>query len=136
MSIRQLDDFVAVPLPTELYLAMAKRYPNGVSSVIENVVWDFLERTEEDFTYSKGSANGIYWGSLFLPSETGLRVRYKGEYKYAEVIGDKIVSDGEEFPSISRLASAMCNNTSVNAWKIVEVKRPTDPTWVLADTKR
>lgn len=136
MSIRSFDDFVAVPLPTELYQELLKRYPDRVSSLIEDVVWEFLERTEDDFEIPAGPSNGIFWGALFLPSGTELRVSYRNEYKYAKLVNDKIIYEGKDMPSVSQMTSVMRGNTSVNAWKHVEIKRPTDKTWILADIVR
>jgi len=138
MSTYSLDDFVAVPLSTEIYMAVASRHPGAVSSVIEQVVSDYLERTDENGSYNQSvsSTKGIHWGPVFLPSGTQFRVKYHNEYKYAEVKGDKIPYDGKTLSSASQMASLMRNNTSVNAWMHVEVKRPTDKAWVFANVLR
>lgn len=137
MSNYALDDFVAVPLPTQLYLAVAERHPGAVSSVIEQVVLDFLDRTDENRPYmqsfSSSSSKGHSWGPVFLPSGTQIRICHYNEYKYAEIVDDKIIYEGNTIPSISQLASLMRNNTKVNAWRHVEVKRPTDKAWVWAN---
>jgi len=136
MSVQHLDDFVAVPISTGLYMAIADRYPGSVSSLIEDVVENYLDRTKDDETFLARSSNGINWSSVFLPTGTRLRVKYRNEYKYAEIVEDEILYDGEVVPSVSKMASVMCNNTSVNAWINVEVKRPSDKTWVLANIIR
>ena len=134
MKTAGLDDFVAVPISTEMYMEIARRYPGRVTSLIEDVVENFLERTDEG--YLMPSSNGIYWGAVFLPSGTKLRVSYRGEYKYAAVVEDEIIYEEENVPSVSKMASMMRNNTSVNAWTYVELMRPSDKTWVLADILR
>lgn len=131
MSIN-LDTFVAVPLPNELYAEFARRFPGGVSSVIEQVAQDFLDRTAEDFESRDSKMLGIYWEALFLPEGTQVRTKHYGEYKVAEIVGKEIVWNGEVYPSMSRLASAMPNDTSNNAWKVLEIKRPIDPKWQAA----
>ncbi|WP_020674696.1 hypothetical protein [Geopsychrobacter electrodiphilus] len=136
MSVRRFDDFVAVPISTELYMAIAARYPGSVTSLIEDVVEAFLERTKEEEPFLARSSNGINWSSVFLATGTKLRVKYRNEYKYAEIVEDEIHYDGEVVPSVSKMASVMCNNTSVNAWINVEVKRPSDKTWIIADIIR
>lgn len=136
MKPAHLDDFVAVPISTETYMSIAKRYPGSVTSLIEDVVRDFLERTDESGSYDSVGSNGIYWGSVFLSSGTKLRVSYHNEYKYAAVFEDEIVYEGEKVSSVSKMASLMRNNTSVNAWKFVEVMRPSDKAWILADIIR
>ena len=127
MSTNSLDDFVAVPFPTELYMAVAIRHPGSVSTVIEQVVMDYLDRTDEEglFKQTLATTQGLHWGTVSLPSGTQLRVKHHNEYKYAEVKGDEIDYDGKSLSSASQMASLMRNNTSVNAWMHVEVRRPT-----------
>lgn len=133
MSALTANEFVAVPIPTALYQAVAQRFPDRVSSVIENVTWDFLERTAEDFRASEtAKGRGLFWESLFLPSGTEFRVRHFGQYKYARLEGETLNYDAKTYPSISKMTNAMRGNTNVNAWKYVEIKRPTDAGWVLA----
>ena len=127
-----LDTFVAVPLSNELYAEFARRFPGGVSSVIEQVAQDFLDRTAEDFEARDAKTQGVYWEALFLPEGTQIRTKYFNEFKVAEVVGTEIVWEGEVYPSMSRLASAMRGDTSNNAWKVLELKRSIDPKWVSA----
>jgi hypothetical protein len=136
MSNHSLDSFVAVPLSVELYAELARRYFGGVSSVIENVAWDFLDRTAEDFEATPRGSNGIHWESLFLPGGTEIRTKYFNEYKLAAIHGKEIVWDGEPYPSMSQLARAMRGHTSNNAWKVLEIKRPSDAKWQPADFLR
>ena len=137
MAVASLDHFVAVPVSTDLYQEVAARYPTGVSSLIENVVRDFLDRTAEDFAHRRSNrGNGVRWDSVFLPDKTRLRTKHYAEYKYAEIKGDKILFDGKEVPTISQVASRMRDNTSVNAWLHIEVMRPGDREWQKADILR
>ena len=137
MAIASLNDFVAVPIPADLYQDVADRYAARVSSLIEDVIRDFLERTDSDTGYSRKSRmNGVRWNNVFLPEKTRLRTKYQNEYKYAEIKGDKIIFDSKEISSISRLARRMRGNTSVNAWLHIEVMRPGDREWHLANVLR
>lgn len=136
MNIAAFNDFVSIPVPPDLYQAVARRYPDRIGSVFENVVWDFLDRTEGDFIAARDAVGGITWGKVNLPDGTELRVRYKGSYDYASIEGDKIMWHGKEISSPSQLARRMCGNTSVNAWISIEVKRPGDAGWTLADHLR
>lgn len=136
MSTWNLDAFVAVPLPIELYAEFARRYPGGVSSVVEQVSWDFLDRTAEDFEAAPRGSNGVHWESLFLPEGTEVRTKYHNEYKVATIQNKKIVWEGETYPSMSQLAKSMRGGTSNNAWKVLEVKRPSDAKWQSADFLR
>ena len=131
-----LDSFVAIPVPNDLYARLASRYPSGVSSIIEHVVEDFLERTSEDFEAARAKKQGLYWESLFIPDGSQIRTKYYGNYQVAEVQAGTVVWEGEAYPSLSRLASAMRGDTSNNAWKVLEIKRPTDAVWQLADRLR
>lgn len=136
MNTLNLDAFVAVPLPIELYAEFTRRYPGGVSSVIEQVAWDFLDRTAEDFEAVPRRSNGVHWESLFLPEGTEVRTKHFNEYKVAIIQGQEIVWDGKIYPSMSQLARTMRGNTSNNAWKVLEVKRPSDTKWQSADFLR
>jgi hypothetical protein len=133
MSALNLNSFVAVPLPIELYAEFARRYPGGVSSVMEQVSWDFLDRTAVDFEAEPRGSNGVHWESLFLPEGTEVRTKYFNEYKVATIQNKEIVWEGETYPSMSQLAKSMRGDTSNNAWKVLEVKRPSDAKWQLAD---
>lgn len=127
-------NFVSIPITPELFAQINQRYPNKVPTVVNDVLADFLERTSEFVGNKKKS--GVYWDKLFLPDGTQLRTKYKGEYKYATIKARAIVYDNKYVPSISKLARKMRNNTSVNAWMYIEVKRPTDLEWMKADILR
>ncbi|MHB1869469.1 MAG: hypothetical protein ACYCT1_01265 [Steroidobacteraceae bacterium] len=133
-----LDSFVAVPVSHELYAQLARRYPAGVSSVLEHVIQDFLDRTEEDFTAKRDEArqNGIQWDAIFLPHGTQIRTKYFGKHPIAEIAAGEIRWNDQVYPSMSQLARAMRGDTSNNAWVVLEIKRPTDPDWVRADRLR
>ncbi len=137
MATASLDHFVAVPLSTDLYQEVAGRYPNGVATLIEDVVRDFLDRTAEDFANRRPKrGNGVRWDNVYVPDKTRIRTKHHGEYKYADIKGDKIILDGKEMASFSQLASRMRDNTSVNAWLHLEIMRPGDHEWHRADILR
>lgn len=131
-----LDSFIAIPVPHGLYIELARRYPSRVSTVVENVVQDFLDRTAQDFESASPKDQGIHWESVFLPEGTQIRTKYFGDYRVAEIVAAQIMWNGNSFPSMSRLARSMRGNTSNNAWKVLEIKRPSDATWELADYLR
>lgn len=137
MSILSLDDFVAVPLSVDLYAELARRQPQGVSTLLEAIARDFLERTADDFSAMyPASKSGVQWDSLFLPDGTEVRTKYYRDYKTAIIANGTITWEGSVYESMSQLARAMRGDTSNNAWKVLEVKRPTDPGWKLADFLR
>ena len=128
-----LDSFVAVPIPTALYLELANRYPGLAATVIENVLGDFLDRMDDPVWVEK---KGVHWESLFLPDGTAVKTKHLGQTHTATINGNDIVWDGKIYPSMSQLAKAMRGNTSNNAWKVLDVKRPGDAGWQLADRLR
>ncbi|TAH11237.1 MAG: hypothetical protein EAZ11_10005 [Curvibacter sp.] len=125
------DAFISIPLPTALVKALLERSPKGVSSLIETVVYDFLDRTGVEAS-APAKPEGLYWESLFLPNGTEVRTRYFGEYKTAQVIGENIVWEGKIYPSFARLTNALRGGTINNAWKELQIKRPSDKAWVNA----
>ena len=133
-----IDSFVAIPMSPDLYARLAKRYPGGAAGIVEQVVVDFLDRTEEDFSVmnSQRISGGLKWGNLALPNGTKLRTKHYGSYQIAEIESDKVVWDGEEYPSPSQAVNAMRGNTNNNAWREFEIKRPQDSDWQLADRLR
>lgn len=135
MSELNLNSFVAVPIPLALYNELVIRSPEGVSTLLEHVVWDFLDRTADDFSVdlNDGSVN---WDGLYLPDGTEIRTKYFNEYKVANIRNSKIFWKDKEFASFSQLARTMRGNTSNNAWKMLEIKRPFDKVWQLADRLR
>ena len=131
-----LDAFVAIPISHQLFMRLATRWPGGVTSGVEDVLFGFLDRTEEDFQAEHGDRPGLQWESVYLPHGSKLRTKYYGDEIVADIEDGRILWDGEEHPSVSRLASAMRGGTSNNAWKVIEVRRPTDATWIPADRLR
>lgn len=127
-----LDSFVSIPISSKLYAKFARRFPDGASSALEQIAQDFLERTADDFAAFEPRSNGVYWDALFLPEGSRMRTKHYGEIKVAEVIAGKIIWKEESYPSMSQLARAMRGGTSNNAWKVLEIKRPSDPKWQLA----
>ncbi|MEK6686500.1 MAG: hypothetical protein AABY99_08955 [Pseudomonadota bacterium] len=127
-----LDSFVSIPVSNELYAEFSRRFPGGVSSALEQIVQDFLDRTAADFVTHEPRTQGVYWDALFLPEGSRIRTKHYGEIKVAEVVADKIIWKEESYPSMSQLARAMRGGTSNNAWKVLEIKRPSDPKWQLA----
>lgn len=129
-----LEGIVAIPLSQHLFMRLAQRYPDGVVGVVEQVVEDFLERTKDDFVAE--AAGSFMWDQLRLPSGTKIRTKYYNEYQVGEVEDGKLYWDGEEYPSMSRLARAMRGDTSNNAWVVLELQFPGENTWKLADRLR
>lgn len=131
-----LDAFVAVPISHSLFMRLAARWPGGISTGVEDVLHDFLERTDEDFQAHHGEKQSLHWESVLLPHGSQLRTRYYGDTLIATIDDGRIVWEEEEYASVSRLASAMRGGTSNNAWKVMEIKRPSDSSWLPAERLR
>ncbi len=136
MNADSLNQFVCVPIPSDLYARLAAVQPHGVSTLIQAVVEDFLERNAEEISARTGRGAGLRWDEVHLPDGTLVRTKYRGEYKEAEVREGRIIWLRKEYESFSQLARAMRGDTSNNAWKVLEVKRPGDGAWKLADFLR
>lgn len=130
-----LDSFVSVPLPMTLITALLQRSPHGVSSLIEAVVTDFLDRTGGDLSFPTKPV-GIYWESLFLPNGTQVRTTYFDEVKLASVDNQAIIWDEKMFSSFAKLSNAMRGGKMTNAWRELQIKRPLDKTWMPAQALR
>jgi hypothetical protein len=129
-----MNDFVYVPMPLDLYKEVLERSPNAPHALIQNVVEDFLERT--DVEYDNIERKGIFWDKLFLPDGTKIRTKRFNKTFEGEIKTDSIIWDGKKYNSVSQLINAMRGNTMNNAWLFAELKRPQDVTWVLADELR
>ena len=118
------NSFLAVPLPTSLVIKLLARSPH-ISDLLVNIASDFLERTEADH-FPASTMTGIYWESLFFPSKTQIRTKYFGELKIASIQDDVIVWNGTHYPSFAKLVNEMRGGTINNAWKELQIKRPSD----------
>lgn len=121
------QNFVCVPISSEAFAELVNRYQTRAGLVVGNVVQDFLDRTHADSPPSPKT--GLYWERLYLPSGTELRTKYKEDYKYAKINGDRAVFQGDTFSSISKLCNWMRGKTNNNAWNFMEIKRPNDTEW-------
>lgn len=129
------QDYVAVPVPLALYHQLLAKEGEAANAVIEDQIQGYLERTADDVVAPR-LTEGVSWDNVFLPAGTRLRTKYYGEYKYAEVVGDQIVFNDERYSSVSRATNQMRGATQNNAWKVLEVLRPTDPQWFAAEFLR
>ncbi len=59
---------------------------------------------------------------------------HSDSYGYAEISGDEILYMGNSIGSPSKFARKVKKNTNVNAWINLELKRPQDRTWKLANS--
>jgi len=152
-----MDKKICVPISMEIIYEMLLRSgpESDISSWIENVVSDYLDRTtddegwndvyyeylerktgELDFKGKYGDATkGYRWQELYLPNGTQISIRYKSKDYFASVQFEKIIYEGKSF-SPSQLASKIANNTRRNAWRDLNIKKPGENEWKLADVLR
>jgi hypothetical protein len=130
-----LNAYVCVPLPTALVATLLKIHPHGISSLIEDVLNDFLERNKDDLGFDQISG-GVYWDAVFLPEKTQIRTKYFGEFKVATIEDQNIVWEGEVYTSFAQLSNSMRGNKMTSAWRELQIKRPSDTTWLPAQSLR
>ena len=148
---------VCIPIDADQYAEFVLRSGKSVDVAgwIENIVQDFLDRTEleeriwskehvervhakleDDFESEYGDPQGFYqWDDLFLWNGTQIRMNYKGRNYYAWVRDEQIVFE-EQVYTPSQLASKIAAGTSRNAWRDLWFKERGSDRWVLADDLR
>lgn len=135
-----LPTTIYIPIETDIYDELVSRYgppkgSAGVATVIDHVVRDFLDRTQEDFpARALSSSKGVYWQNVFMPNGTHLRMTIHGKQHFAEVEAERILYEGKTF-SPSSWANHIAGHAR-NAWRDIYVKRAGDSDWTLADHLR
>ena len=136
-------EFVCVPIPFHVYLEVANYLREAQSSTTPSEFFcmavdylqDNIESKPEDLGHLlEKPTHGYMWKQLFLPAGTLARMKYKGEWYQAEVIGNDFLYDGELL-SPSQFANQVTNSNR-NAWRDLFIKRPGDSGWTLADNMR
>ncbi len=97
---------------------------------VDNLTWK-----QEDLKLGISTENkGYMWKSLFLPHGTKLRMKYKGQYSYSQIISDELIFD-DSVLSPSEFASKVAGSNR-NAWRFLEIRRRGDNEWINADHLR
>ena len=78
--------------------------------------------------------HGYQWKELFLPEGTRLRLLYRADCAYAEVIGDKIMYQGRPV-SPNQFATAFAGSVR-NAWHDLTLRLPGEKNWKPASVRR
>ncbi len=151
-----MENKICVPISAEIiYEMLLRRGPEqDIAGWIENVVEDYLERTEgnndwndeyykylerktgeSDFKKKYGDGfKGYRWGEIYLPNGTQLYMEYKKERHYASIMHEKLIYK-EESLSPSQFVWEI-TRTSRNAWRDIYIKKPNEKEWTLADILR
>ena len=133
-----MNNITYVALPNDLLVRLVKRYGMSYDGIIEYAVEDFLDRTADEFMETGTLAwsddhKGYTWDRLFLPEGTQLRTTHHGQHKIAEVRNGQIVYDDKVYRSPGKACNAMRGDTSNNAWLTLEIKRPQDAGYRIAN---
>jgi len=105
-----------------------------ISAIAEDQLWSFLDRNRDPNQLGEGKS--LFWKSLELPHGTKLKTTYFGEEVIATVENGKVIWGGDSYSSPSAACNAMRGNTQNNAWIELEVQRPGDEIYRLADRLR
>ena len=136
-------DFVCVPIPSHIYLEVANYLREAQSSTTPSEFFcmavDYLQgnidsKPEDLGRLLQKPTHGYMWKQLFLPAGTLARMKYKGNWYQAEVVGNDFLYHSEPM-SPSQFANQVTKSNR-NAWKDIFIKRPGDSGWTLADKMR
>ncbi|MBO1270615.1 MULTISPECIES: hypothetical protein [unclassified Shewanella] len=130
------EQYLSVPIPESLYLALAQHYPTGVASNIVRILSEHLANKDEHYRQEYNNEGSFQWAQLTLPHKTQLRTKYYGKYLVADIINGKLIWNSKSYLSVSELINTMRGGTRNNAWRCTEIKYPNDSNWLLADRLR
>ncbi|MCL1075307.1 hypothetical protein [Shewanella dokdonensis] len=131
-----IEQYLSVPIPESLYLALAQHYPTGVAASIANILSDHLANKDENARQEYSGEGSFQWAQLTLPHKTQLRTKYYGKYLIADIINGKLIWNSKSYLSVSELINTMRGGTRNNAWRCTEIKYPNETSWLLADRLR
>ena len=134
-----IHNIAFIPISAELYTEVQNWAqangsdcgPGTIAEIVDDQLRSFLERVNEEMPSTK-EGRSIYWqdrGSgkvVELAHGTTLRTRHYGQWQTANVNNGEIIWNDRVFTSPSQACNAMRGDTSNNAWKEFEVKRPND----------
>lgn len=132
-----LHNIAFIPVSAELYSELedwARNSGGGtgaVAAIADHQLRFFLERMQEEHEPTN-EGRSMYWrdpGSgkvVELPHGTELRTKYFGEWRVAVVNDGVIEWETRSFKSPSQACNALRGDTSNNAWREFEIKRPAD----------
>ena len=147
---------IAVLIDARLHneIVMRRRNTGNVTHIIENVLNDFLDRTEgddiwhedyigawlelqeDDYLVKYGPPDkGHHWGNVLLPNGAKLKITYMKRDYFAEIRHGRIM-DGKHARTPSEWASCVAKHTSRNAWRDIYVQQPGTTKWVAAQVMR
>jgi hypothetical protein len=138
------QSFVSIPVPTPLFLELVTFLKKeGFTHDPVQVVGDAIEYWMENVSWKKDdmypevsrSERGYTWKPVFLPHGTKIRMKYKRTMHYAAINGDEFIYQ-EQSMSPSEFAKHVSGGVPRNAWRDLEIKRPTDEEWTSADFMR
>ncbi|UTY57819.1 hypothetical protein [Massilia sp. erpn] len=125
------NEAMVVEVKPDLYIELALQlHKTGDGNRLNEVVSEALRDWLVARNGGRQSPRGYQWKDVYLPDGTELRLRYQGEYYYAEVRGDRLMYAGA---TTSPRAWALQVTGSVrNAWRDISIRRGARGTWVRA----
>lgn len=145
-------DFISIPVPSALVIRVVNymatlNSKNSLNDVLDRMIEYGLDNAEwkykdfgDDILGIASSKNdfekGYLWTrgnkSLFLPHGTQIMRKYKGKDYFAKVENNFFTYEDKTFNSAAELARFLSGATSVNAWLVLWIRRPSDNSWKLA----
>lgn len=128
---------ISIPVPTDLFRVLCF-YLDSQSSerdpveVVASAISYWIENADpgESAPVEMGVGKGFSWKTVYLPNQTMARMRYRGEVHIATILDGKFTVEGQP-TTPARFVQAV-TGTVRNAWRDLEIKRPTDGSWIPA----
>jgi len=143
---------IAIPIKSDIIgeLFLRSGLKIDVSGLIEDIIMDYLERTEGDDGWKEeyyeyiekqrehedfgDPREGYQWKQLYLPNGTKIYMTFN-QKKHCALIKHGEFHFNDKTDSPAQFANSVAGH-SRNAWRDLYVKRPKDTEWVLADRLR
>ena len=129
-----------VPVPTPTLLELLDYLQNNGSGqdpaeIVGMAIQYWLDEMKRlAHSPSRPILHGYQWKELFLPEGTRLRLVYRADCAYAEVVGDKIIYQGHPV-SPNQFATAFAGSVR-NAWHDLTLRLPGEKNWKHASVRR
>lgn len=136
--------FISIPVKTELFLELSsflksEGFSHDPVEIVEHAILYWMENVswKKDDMYPgvSQSERGYSWKNVFMPHGTKIRMKYKGVMHYGAINGDELFYQDISI-SPSEFANKVAGGSMRNAWRDLEIKRPSDDEWFSANLLR
>ena len=122
---------VSIHIPTSTFLELAnylheygdERDPSQIATLAIDA---WLAVAKGAIAYAP-VLRGYQWKELFLPERTEVRMQYSGTYRYAHIVGDALIYEGDVVTP-SQFAG-MIGGPGRNAWRDLWLRLPGTRQW-------